>query len=108
MAACRPSAGATPVPLRAARLTEEAPRRPPRCMHRRMYAANINGDDGGERFYLRILLHHVKGPTSFEDVRTVEGRVCPSFKQVRLPTAAPRSVPLLARARRSRVRAGLL
>lgn len=68
-----------------------------------MYAASLNGDDGGERFYLRILLHHVKGPTSFEDVRTVEGRVCPTFKQVRLPTAAPRSVPLLARARRSRV-----
>jgi hypothetical protein len=35
----------------------------------------------GERFYLRLLLHHRTGPTSFEDVRTVDGVVCPTFKE---------------------------
>lgn len=34
----------------------------------------------GERHYLRMLLHHVKGATSFEDMRTVEGEVMPTFK----------------------------
>jgi hypothetical protein len=32
-----------------------------------------------ELFHLRILLMHVKGPTCFKDVRTVEGRVYPTF-----------------------------
>ena len=51
-----------------------------------MYTAGLLGDDGGERFYLRILLHHVRGPRSFRALRTVEvdGRehVCATFKQV--------------------------
>ncbi|XP_074596266.1 uncharacterized protein LOC141851422 [Brevipalpus obovatus] len=34
-----------------------------------------------ERFYLRILLLHVCGATSFEDLRTVNGVVCPTFRQ---------------------------
>jgi len=34
----------------------------------------------GEKFYLRLLLLHVKGATSFEDVRTFNGRVCETFK----------------------------
>ncbi|KAL8587525.1 hypothetical protein ACOMHN_000931 [Nucella lapillus] len=29
-----------------------------------------------ECFFLRLLLHQVKGPTSFEDLRTFEGRLC--------------------------------
>ncbi len=33
-----------------------------------------------ERFCLRILLHHVPGPTCFEDLRTVNGTLLPSFK----------------------------
>ena len=32
-----------------------------------------------ERYYLRILLNHVTGATSFEDLRTVDGVVCPTF-----------------------------
>ena len=33
-----------------------------------------------ELFALRILLHNVKGPTCFEDVRTLDdGRVCKTF-----------------------------
>lgn len=33
-----------------------------------------------ERFYLRLLLLHIKGALSFEDLRTVNGIVFPSFK----------------------------
>ncbi|KAH9112474.1 hypothetical protein AeMF1_013201 [Aphanomyces euteiches] len=32
-------------------------------------------------FYLRILLHHVYGPTSFESLRTVEGVLCASYEE---------------------------
>ena len=34
----------------------------------------------GERYFLRMLLFHVLGPTSFEDVRTVDGEVYNSFR----------------------------
>ena len=34
----------------------------------------------GECFYLRLLLHHVRGPQSFADLRTVEGDLCSSFR----------------------------
>ncbi|XP_071688293.1 uncharacterized protein [Rutidosis leptorrhynchoides] len=34
----------------------------------------------GELFYLGILLNKVKGPTSYEDIRTVDGKVCSTFK----------------------------
>ena len=34
-----------------------------------------------EAYYLRILLHHVKGPTSFESIRTVDGEVCESYHE---------------------------
>ena len=33
----------------------------------------------GECFYLRLLLHHVKGPQSFAHLKTVEGNLCSSF-----------------------------
>lgn len=33
------------------------------------------------RFYLRLLLVNVPGSTSFEDLRTINGVLCPTFKQ---------------------------
>ncbi|KAJ9558517.1 hypothetical protein OSB04_013131 [Centaurea solstitialis] len=38
----------------------------------------------GERFYLRILLCHITGPTSFEDLRTVNGLLHPTFRKAAL------------------------
>ena len=35
----------------------------------------------GERFYLRVLLNHVRGPTSFISIRTVCGVVSPTFRE---------------------------
>ncbi|XP_071695262.1 uncharacterized protein [Rutidosis leptorrhynchoides] len=35
----------------------------------------------GESYYLRILLNKVSGPTCFEDIRTVDGKVHDSFKE---------------------------
>lgn len=35
----------------------------------------------GECFFLRILLHHVKGPRSFDDVKTVRGAICDTFRK---------------------------
>jgi len=35
----------------------------------------------GERYYLRILLNHVAGATSYEDLRTVHGVIQPSFRE---------------------------
>jgi hypothetical protein len=35
----------------------------------------------GERYYLRILLTHVKGPTSFDNLKTVNGYICNTFKE---------------------------
>ena len=37
------------------------------------------GPTAGERFYLRLLLMVVKGPISFEDLRTVDGETCETF-----------------------------
>uniref|UniRef100_A0A8I6WRR5 ATP-dependent DNA helicase n=1 Tax=Hordeum vulgare subsp. vulgare TaxID=112509 RepID=A0A8I6WRR5_HORVV len=37
----------------------------------------------GERYFLRVLLNHVPGKTSFEDLRTVDGLLCDSFRDVR-------------------------
>ncbi|CAH1423180.1 unnamed protein product [Lactuca virosa] len=34
----------------------------------------------GEAYFLRILLNKVKGPKSFPDIRTVNGQVCPTFR----------------------------
>lgn len=34
-----------------------------------------------EAYYLRILLHHVRGPTSFESIRTVEGTLCATYHE---------------------------
>ena len=35
----------------------------------------------GELYYLRILLTHVRGPTSYEDIKTVDGVVHDSFRE---------------------------
>ncbi|CAN6581415.1 unnamed protein product [Malus baccata var. baccata] len=45
----------------------------------RIYAVS---HDKGEKFYLWILLNHVKGPTSFTNLRTVNGVLHPTYKQV--------------------------
>ena len=34
-----------------------------------------------ECFFLRLLLHTVRGPTSFEALRTVNGRICTTFRE---------------------------
>jgi hypothetical protein len=44
----------------------------------RMYYAHPSS---GERFYLRLLLTVVKGATSFEDLRTFQGILHPTFKE---------------------------
>ncbi|CAI6359516.1 unnamed protein product [Macrosiphum euphorbiae] len=33
-----------------------------------------------ECFYLRLLLLNVRGPTSFEELRTVDGQVCATYR----------------------------
>ncbi len=43
-----------------------------------MYTANPSE---GERFYMRLLLTHVRGPTAFEDLRTVDGVECATFQE---------------------------
>ena len=35
----------------------------------------------GERLYLRVLLNHVRGPTSFISIRIVRGVVSPTFRE---------------------------
>lgn len=35
----------------------------------------------GERYYLRLLLLHVPGPSSFDDLRMVNGRACGTFEE---------------------------
>ncbi len=35
----------------------------------------------GERYYLRILLTHVTGATSFDNLKTVNGQMCRTFKE---------------------------
>jgi hypothetical protein len=35
----------------------------------------------GERYFLRVLLNHVRGPTSFEDLRTVAGVTYSTFRE---------------------------
>ena len=34
-----------------------------------------------ECFYLRMLLHELKGPTSFQDLRTVDGVICSTYRE---------------------------
>lgn len=57
-----------------------------RTWHPRRAAPSIGrvhfaSPSAGERFYLRLLLSEVRGPQSFADLRTVDGRVHPTFKE---------------------------
>ena len=48
----------------------------------RVYFAHLGE---GERFFLRMLLNHVTGCTSYEDIRTLpDGTVCNSYKEAAL------------------------
>ncbi|XP_021721338.1 uncharacterized protein LOC110688886 [Chenopodium quinoa] len=42
--------------------------------------AFVSPSEGG-RYFLRLLLTHVRGPTSFEDLRTVNGFLCATFQE---------------------------
>jgi hypothetical protein len=44
----------------------------------RVYAVPPNQ---GERFYLRRLLYHIPGAKNFQDLRTINGKLCVSFKE---------------------------
>ena len=35
----------------------------------------------GEHYYLRVLLNHVAGATSFECLRTVDGKILATFRE---------------------------
>lgn len=59
----------------------------------RTWSARVSGESGtvgrmymvspaeGERFYLRLLLHHVPGAQSYEHLRTVDGQLLESFRE---------------------------
>ncbi|XP_074315275.1 uncharacterized protein LOC141651461 [Silene latifolia] len=38
----------------------------------------------GERYFLRLLLNHVKSPKSFEDLKTVNGHYCSTYQEAAL------------------------
>ncbi|XP_073035172.1 uncharacterized protein [Primulina eburnea] len=44
---------------------------------------HVNGANPveGERYYLRLLLNHVRGPTSFDNLLTIDGNICFTFKE---------------------------
>ena len=44
----------------------------------RVYTVHPNNLDC---FYLRLLLHTVRGPTSFQNLKTVDGEVCATFRE---------------------------
>lgn len=44
----------------------------------RIYTVHPNN---GECFYLRLLLVNVRGPTSFESLRTVDGELCATYRE---------------------------
>jgi hypothetical protein len=37
--------------------------------------------NAGEKYFLRVLLHHVEGAKSFTDLRTVDGVPCPTYRE---------------------------
>lgn len=53
--------------------------RGPRQVGRIVYAHPADG----ERYFLRVLLNHRRGATLYEDLRTVNGRLCSTFREAR-------------------------
>ena len=53
------------------------PRQTGSCIGRLYFVAPRSG----EKYYLRVLLHHVRGAKSWEEIRTVNGHVCPTMKE---------------------------
>jgi len=49
----------------------------------------------GEYFYLRLLLHNVKGPQSFADLKTVTGDLCNCFQEACLKLGMTTSITWL-------------
>jgi len=47
------------------------------CVIGRMYTLHPNQ---GDVYYMRLLLLHIRGPTSFLELRTVDGMLCETFK----------------------------
>ena len=43
-----------------------------------MYSVSASN---AEKFHLRLLLLHVPGATSFTDLRTVDGELCPTYRE---------------------------
>ena len=56
----------------------------------RMYSAHPSQ---GERYYLRVLLNHVHGPTSFQDLSTCDGVQCATFREACLTEASTNFMP---------------
>ncbi|CAG8451426.1 1550_t:CDS:2 [Cetraspora pellucida] len=52
-------------------------------LYRRMYMVNPNE---GEKYYLRLLLNHVKGAISFTDLKTVKNYICATFRERNVQT----------------------
>ncbi|XP_063901249.1 uncharacterized protein LOC135120859 [Zophobas morio] len=44
----------------------------------RVYTVHLNN---GECYYLRMLLHVVKGPTSFQAIKTIDGQECETYRE---------------------------
>ncbi|XP_060809966.1 uncharacterized protein LOC132904053 [Amyelois transitella] len=44
----------------------------------RVYTVHPNN---AECFYLRMLLHEIRGPTSFTDLRTINGYLCQTYRE---------------------------
>ena len=53
------------------------PRQVGNCIGRLYFVAPWSG----EKYYLRVLLHHVHGAKSWEEIRSVNGHACPTMKE---------------------------
>ncbi len=63
----------------------------------RMYSVSPRDE---ERFYMRMLLCHRRGPTSFVDMRTVDGHVKDTSEEAAAARARPRCISNFATTRR--------
>ncbi|KAF1879812.1 hypothetical protein Lal_00039684 [Lupinus albus] len=69
-------------------------RRNRRWVLRRMYTVSPSE---GDKFYLCVFLNHVRGPTSWEDLLTVDGTCVPTFKQSDKERASNLRTPIALR-----------